>query len=59
MKITNRQAIVANQCGKKVQTHQDDEVRYIFTPIKKVLITILKIFCFGQALKRKKKLGQI
>jgi hypothetical protein len=37
MKRTNQQAIVVNQCGKKVQTHQDDEVKYIVTPIEKLL----------------------
>jgi hypothetical protein len=26
--------MAANLCGKKVLIHQDDEVRYIFTPIE-------------------------
>jgi hypothetical protein len=34
MKKTNQQAMVANLYEEKVQTHLDDEVRYIFTPIK-------------------------
>jgi hypothetical protein len=28
------EAMVANLQGKKVQTHQDDEVKCIFTPIE-------------------------
>ncbi len=33
-KRTNWQAMVSNMRGKKVQTHHDDEVMYIFTPTK-------------------------
>ncbi len=33
-KRTNQQTMAVNLCGKKVQTHQDDEVRYIFIPIE-------------------------
>ncbi len=33
-KRRNQQAMVTNLRRKRVQTHQDDEVRYIFTPIK-------------------------
>ncbi len=33
-KITNRQVTATNMRGKKVQTHQDDEVRYVFIPIE-------------------------
>jgi hypothetical protein len=34
MKKTSQQVMVVNLCGKKVQIHDDDEVRYVFTPIK-------------------------
>jgi hypothetical protein len=33
-KKRNKQAMVANLRGKKVQTHHDDEVKYIFTAIE-------------------------
>jgi hypothetical protein len=26
--------MVANLCGKKVSTHWDDDIRYVFTPIE-------------------------
>jgi hypothetical protein len=32
MKRTNQQAMVAHLCGKKMRTHQNDEVKYVFTP---------------------------
>jgi hypothetical protein len=41
-KRTNQQAMVVNLCGKKVQTHQGDEVRYAFTPIKQSYNSNLK-----------------
>jgi hypothetical protein len=47
--------MVTHLHGKKVQTHQDDEVRYFLLLQNKVTITILRTFCFGQALERKKK----
>ncbi len=31
-KRINRQTMVGNMCGKKVQNDQDDEVRYVFIP---------------------------
>jgi hypothetical protein len=34
MKIIARQAMAINLCGKKVRIHQDDEIRYVFTPIE-------------------------
>lgn len=34
MKKTNQEVMATNLCGKKVQTHQGDEVRCIFTPIE-------------------------
>jgi hypothetical protein len=34
VKRTSQQAMGANMHGKKVRTHQDDEVRYVFTPTK-------------------------
>jgi hypothetical protein len=51
--------MVANMHRKKVQTHWDDEVGYIFTPIEQSYNNNMKIFCFGQVLKRKKEPGQI
>jgi hypothetical protein len=42
MKRTNWQAMVTNLRGKKVQTHQDDEVRYMFTPIEQSYNSNLK-----------------
>jgi hypothetical protein len=30
-KNTSRQVMATNLCGKKVCTHQDDEIRYVFT----------------------------
>jgi len=32
-KKKSQQVMVANLCGKKMRTHEDDEVRYVFTPI--------------------------
>jgi hypothetical protein len=37
-------------CGKKVQTHQDDEVRYSLFLHNGVTIIIWITFCFEQAL---------
>ncbi len=34
MKKTCRLVLAANLRGKKVRTHQDDEIRYVFTPTK-------------------------
>ncbi len=46
-KKTNQQlALATNLCGKKVQTHQDDEVRYIFTPIEQNYNSNLKNILF-------------
>jgi hypothetical protein len=42
MKRTNWQAMAANMRGKKVQTHQVDEVRYVFTPIEQSYNSNLK-----------------
>jgi hypothetical protein len=33
-KITSQQIMVANLHGKKVHSHQDDEIRYVCTPTK-------------------------
>jgi len=33
-KITSQQIMVANLHGKKVHSHQDDEIMYVFTPTK-------------------------
>jgi hypothetical protein len=33
-KRTNWPIMATNFCGKKVQTHQNDEVRYVFIPIE-------------------------
>jgi hypothetical protein len=50
--------MATNMCGK-VHTHQDDEVRYSLLQHNRVTIIIQRIFCFGQALERKKEPGQI
>jgi len=42
MKRTNWQVMVANLRGKKVRTHEDDEVRYVFTPIEQSYNSNLK-----------------
>ncbi len=47
--------MVGNPCGKKVQTYQDDEVRYFLLLQSRVIIVISKIFFFGQALERKRE----
>jgi hypothetical protein len=39
--------MAANLCGKKVQTHQDDEVRYVFTPTKQSYNSNLKNILFS------------
>ncbi len=60
-KKTNQQAMVANLCGKKVYIHQDDEIRYVFTPTEQSYNGNLKKrlpFCFGLALERKRECGQ-
>jgi hypothetical protein len=33
IKKKSQQIMVVNLCGKKMRTHEDDEVRYVFTPI--------------------------
>jgi hypothetical protein len=47
MKRVNRQAMARNLRGKKVQTRQDDEIRYVFTTTKKNYSKNLKhiLFC--------------
>jgi hypothetical protein len=56
-KRRSQQAMVAHLRGKKVQTHHDDEIRYIFTLTKYNYNNNLKKKIFGQALERKKKPG--
>jgi len=34
--------MVVNMRGKKVHTHQDDEIRYVFTPIEQSYNSNLK-----------------
>ncbi len=47
--------MATNQHGKKVQTHQDDEVKYIFTPIKQSYINNLKNILLWKSFKEEKK----
>jgi hypothetical protein len=42
MKRVNQQTMVGNPCGTKVQTYQDDEVRYVFTLTKQSYNSNLK-----------------
>jgi hypothetical protein len=42
MKKTSRQAMATSLCGKKVHIHQDDEIRYVFTPIEQSYNSNLK-----------------
>ncbi len=46
-------------CGKKMQNHQDDEVKYVFTFTKHNYNSNMKNFCFEQTLERKRMFGQI
>ncbi len=43
--------MATNLCGEKMCIHQDDEIRYVFTPIEQ---NYNRTFCFGQALEKKR-----
>jgi hypothetical protein len=47
--------MVTNLQGKKVQIEQDDEVKYIFTPIKQSYINNLKNILFWTSFGKEKK----
>jgi hypothetical protein len=55
----SQQTMAPNLHGKKMHTHQDDEIKHVFTPIEQSYNSNLKNICFGQALERKREPRQI
>jgi hypothetical protein len=51
--------MATNMCRKKMHTHQDDEIRYVFTPTEQSYNGNMKKSLFGLALERKRELRQI